>query len=112
MTRVRDDIEPVPRLFIKPAFNHWVLAVHSGIPQMLDRGDPNERNLVELMLYGPDLVITRMIDDKVHPAVPEKWRGGHPRVGGARMLVGIQLLESETQLLEQWTAIRMAFKLL
>ena len=50
MARVGQDIEPELGLLTEAAFDHGILAVHGGTPEVLNGGDADERHLVELVL--------------------------------------------------------------
>src|SRR5882724_4113211 len=79
---------------------------------MLCVGYAHERNLVELMFYGPDRVVHRSFDDEVHPAIQKERRRCSFRARRTRVIVRIELLEIDSQLLQQLAAVAVLFKFL
>src|ERR1019366_8147589 len=108
-----------------------VVAVHGGVPQAMAEGGGvdvvraglprpavfaaeiqiDEGNRIELVFDGAEVVVGGAVGDEVHPVVVEQRRGGEQRAGGARMLVGVGLLERGADFVQQGPAAGIAFEL-
>ena len=105
MAGIADEREPSLGNLLVSRLKLGIRAFHGGAPKVCGIGDANKRDLVQLVLDGTNLRVRGSLHDVGHPAVSEQGSGGDFSARGARMLVGIELLQSQTQLFEQCPAI-------